>query len=147
MGAAKIALIAVWPLAGLGLVAFLLSLAGELPAEHGEPVRRAAWWLATLAGLYAVNWIVAWRMRDSWTATLVRLLAWGAAAYLCVSNLLDIFAADRSLLSRILDFSAGAEVSAPRGRALAWLLGAIMAVVCIGLGFERKVEEGSPSDS
>jgi hypothetical protein len=145
----KIAILAAWALAAAGLlIAGWGSPAGPPPELSGE-VATSRNWLALILGGFAINYVVAWFYRASWTVTLVRSLLWAVVAYICISDIVDIFGENWGLAGQILGSDGPGEpevVSGLRWRLALRVAGLASAAICIGVGFERRVDEADGRD-
>jgi hypothetical protein len=145
----RIGLLALAPLSALMGYLYLDHLADSLPADLTFRVDGVADWLAVCATLFVVNYVIAWFHRFSWPMTMGRLLVWGLGAYLCISNLVDLFGANREEAWQIVGLEESAApqlVASLRGNALGWSLCLIMAIVAIAVGFEKEVHSREEED-
>ena len=134
----------------LGLVAagavvlYARSLAKALPIDPAARLESASDGLAIAAGLYAVNWILAWVYRTSWPVTLARCLILAVVAYVGVSNLVDLFGENRALSWQILGTQPPVDalvVAGLRARAACSVVVIALSAIAIGLGFEPRRTE------
>jgi len=149
---ARIAILAAW---GVGAAALLLggwsapgALEGVPEGASGE-VASARNWLAAILGGYVVNYAVAWRYRASWTVTLVRSLIWAVAAYICISDIVDIFGENWDHAGQILGGDGQLDpdsIGALRLRLAFRVVGLVSSALCIGVGFEKEAEEESAGE-
>lgn len=136
----RIAILATW---GLGALALLLggwSAPGGLPEGLADEVTSARNWLAAILVGYVVNYVVAWHYRVSWTVTLARSLIWAVAAYICISDTVDIFGENWDLADQILGSAPLGDAESIGGLRLRLafrLVGLVSAALCIGVGFEK----------
>jgi hypothetical protein len=75
---------------------------------------------------------------------MTRALIWAVIAYVCISNIVDLFGLNYEISNQILGIADGGEVLALTGIRLqlgAQAIMLIMAVTCIGFGFESSSEE------
>ena len=99
-----------WRLVGIALlpiIALVVIVVGRtyfhlLDTEAVEAVTQAHRWLAGIVVLYLVNYLLAWRFAESWRISMSRMLVFGLIAYLCISNIIDIFGMNDSLWRQIL---------------------------------------------
>jgi hypothetical protein len=136
----RIIALAVFPVVAVTAYVLLRRAAGDLPAPLAGTTEWARDWLALTAALYVANFVIAWVYRASWAMTLARSLAWAVAAYVCISNLVDLVGGNQEAAWQILgaEGPAGADdVLALRARAAGWGLSLAGAILCIAVGFER----------
>jgi hypothetical protein len=141
----RIMILAAWAvIAGVILLVGWLT-SGSLPEHLTGEVALARNWLGAILLGFVVNYAVAWRYRGSWTVTLVRSLVWAFVAYICISNIVDVFGEHRALAWQILGEDGPGKPEAIAG--LRWILalrlaGLISAAICIALGFEKEAGAG-----
>lgn len=141
---ARIAILAAWMLLAVVLLVAGWGAPAGLPSELSGEVAAARNWLAVILGGFAVNYAVAWLYRASWTVTLVRSLLWAVVAYLCISDIVDIFGENWDLAGQILggDGPGAPDVVAGlRWRLALRAVGLASAAICIGVGFEKHAGE------
>lgn len=137
----RIALLAVGPVAGVAGYFYLEAVADDLEGSLASDMGGAANWLAVCSALFVVNYAIAWHHRASWPVTMGRLLVWGLGAYLCISNLVDLFGQNREAVWQVFgaEGPAGeAEIAFLRGSVLGWGLCLAMSITAIAVGFERE---------
>lgn len=140
----RIAILAAWALAAAVLLIAGWASPDGLPQELSGEVATARNWLALILAGFAVNYAVAWFYRASWTVTLVRSLLWAVVAYICISDMVDLFGENLDLAWQILgDDGPGKPevISGLRWRLALRTAGLASAAICIGVGFEKHVDE------
>ncbi len=137
----RIAIIALGPLAAVVVILLARHVQSALPTSVAGPLGIAYRWLGIISIMYIVNYLIAWRFIASWPIFMARSLVWGLIAYLCMSNLIDLFGENSALAWQILG-APGAEDSGVlkglRGELAVWVVGLAMSAVCIGIGFEKE---------
>ncbi len=133
----RLGIIAVWP-----LVAIIVLALGDAPetSESIGPLLTAQRWLAGITVLYLANFVLAWRFAASWPVSMTRLLIWGLIGYICISEIVDLFGENEGLGAAIFsgrDLGDPALTASLKGQLVDWTIGLVMAVVCIGIGFEN----------
>lgn len=137
----RLAIIAIMPIAGAGVILYNNQFMPSLPGPVATPLADAHGWLQGIAFLYIANFLVAWKWRLSWSSVLIRSLAWALVAYLCISNIIDLFGMHAELGEQIVNFSqtdTSDIVKGLRGQLLVWTSCLAMALTCIGIGFETN---------
>jgi hypothetical protein len=140
----RFAIIAVWPLVAVGVILYGKSSMSSVPAPMVEPAMAAVRWLGIVTVMYLVNHFAAWRYAKSWPIFVTRALIWAVIAYLCISNIVDLFGINYEISNQILGLSGGGDphfLSSIRLQIGAQVVMLVMAVVCIGFGFESTVQE------
>ncbi len=140
----RFAIIAVWPLLAVGVILVGWSGMSSAPASVAEPAIAAIRWLGIVTVVYVANHIVAWRYAKSWSIFLTRALIWAVVAYVCISGIVDLFGINYEISKEILGLRDGGDPPLLKGirvQIVAEGIMLIMAVVCIGLGFESTAEE------
>jgi hypothetical protein len=104
----------------------------------------AVQWLGIVTVMYLVNHVIAWRYAKSWPIFVTRSLIWAVVAYLCISNIVDLFGLNYEISNQILGISSHGE--SPVLRSIRIRIGAqaimlVMAIMCIGFGFEATTQE------
>ena len=146
---ARIAILTAWAVGSLALLLGSWSAPEALSAEVGGEVATARNWLAAILGGYAVNYVLAWRYRASWTVTLVRSLIWAVAAYICISDIVDIFGENWDFAGQILGGDGPKDpdtIGGLRLRLALRVVGLVSSALCIGVGFEKHVDEEDADD-
>ncbi len=136
--------IAVWPLLAVWLILYGANSMSSVPPSVGEPAMVAVQWLGIITIMYAINHIIAWRYAKSWPIFVTRALIWAVIAYVCISNIVDLFGMNYKISNQILGLSDGREGPVLTGIRLqlgAQAIMLIMAVTCIGFGFESSAAE------
>ncbi|MFO8073543.1 MAG: hypothetical protein R6V85_16890 [Polyangia bacterium] len=140
----RIVLIALWPAAALAV-----DLAAPDPgAAASEGVRSslesAGGWLWIIVALFGANWLLAWTFRRSWPMTLARSLVWALIAFLCISEIVDLFGENREIAWQIVGLEDGGDprlLSGLRWLAAHWAVALGAAATCIAVGFEPRAEK------
>ncbi len=137
----RLVIIAAGPLAAAIVILAVQNVQGALPASVAGPLKIADRWLGIISVMYIVNYLIAWRFVSSWPVFMVRSLIWGLIAYLCMSNLVDLFGETSDLAWQILGAPGAATtdvLKGLRGELAIWSVALIMSVICIGIGFEKE---------
>jgi fucose 4-O-acetylase-like acetyltransferase len=140
----RFAIIAVWPLLAVGVILAGMSSMSLVPVSVGEPAITAVRWLGIVAVLYVANHIAAWRYAKSWSIFVTRALIWAVIAYICISSIVDLFGMNWEISNQILGLEGGGDpqfLSSIRLQLGAQVIMLVMAIVCIGFGFESIGEE------
>ena len=138
----KIPVLLMFPVAAVA-VYFIGANVTDTGAQVVDGSRR---WLLVFLGIYAGNYAVAWFMRNSWPAAMIRMLACGLFAYIAISELVDVLGGAWGHWHQLLGGEGTLpekNVSALRYTTTAWTVGLTMMAVCIALGFES----GETTDS
>lgn len=145
----RIAILTAWAVGAVALLLGSWSAPAGLPPEVGGEVATARNWLAVILGGYAINYALAWRYRASWTVTLVRSLIWAVAAYICISDIVDIFGENWDFAGQILGGDGPQDPDSIGGLRLRLALraaGLASSALCIGVGFEKHVDGDSADE-
>lgn len=146
---ARIVILAAWAVAVGAVLATAWSGPDGAPREVAGGLATARNWLAVILGGYAVNYALAWIYRTSWTVTLVRSLIWAVVAYVCISDIVDIFGENREIAWQILGRDGPGHpgvVGGLRLRLALRVLGLVSSALCIGVGFERRDDSDPAGD-
>jgi hypothetical protein len=136
--------IAVWPLLAVWLILYGTNSMSSVSPSVGEPVMVAVQWLGIITIMYVINHVVAWRYAKSWPIFMTRALIWAVIAYVCISNIVDLFGMNDEISNQILGLTDGGEdpvLTGIRLQLAAQAVMLIMAVTCIGFGFESSAAE------
>lgn len=135
------------PLGPLAAVAVLVAgriVLQSLPENSAHVLATAHRWLVLVIFLYLVNFLVAWWFRESWIVFVSRALAWALVAYLCISNTVDLFGENSHIAWQILGAPGQGDpvvLAGLRGQLYVWIACLVMAIICIGIGFESVDKE------
>lgn len=137
----RLAIIALGPLAAMAVILLGRGVLPSLPGRVGEPLADAHGWLLIITVLYIINFLISWRFWASWPVFVTRALIWALIAYLCISNIVDLFGENSKIGWQILGAEGGGDravVTGLRGQLYSWAVGLAMAAICIGIGFESS---------
>jgi hypothetical protein len=140
----RIVLIALWPAAALVVELASPDPGGAAPEGVGSSLKSAGEWLWIIVALYGANWLLAWTYRRSWPMTLARSLVWALIAFLCISEIVDLFGENREIAWRIVGLGEGGDpglLSGLRWLVAHWTAALGAAATCIAVGFEPRVEK------
>jgi hypothetical protein len=146
---ARIGILAAWAVGAGALLIGGWTAPEGLSGGEGAEVAAARNWLAAILGGFVINYVLAWRFRASWTVTLVRSLVWAVAAYICISDIVDIFGENWDLAGQILGSDGSGDPGALSGLRLRLtfrVVGLVSSALCIGVGFEKHVDEDSADE-
>ncbi|MBN2714494.1 MAG: hypothetical protein JXX14_01490 [Deltaproteobacteria bacterium] len=131
----KIPILLMFPVAALAIY----FIGGRVVDVQSQIVSASRQWLLIFLGVYGVNFILAWFLKNAWTPALIRLLGCGLFAYVAISELVDTVGGMWGHLHQLLGGEGTLDdtvVNAVRYTVTAWTVGLTMMVVCIAIGFE-----------
>ena len=115
-----------------------------LSESQAGPLLVAQHWLLGLLVLYGVNFLLAVRLRHSFSVNATRMLFFAVAAFIVLSHGIDILAEHRSTLFQVFGIGEGTatatEIAPVRARLAAMASMLTMCLVCIAVGFESEIE-------
>jgi hypothetical protein len=102
-------------------------------------------WLGVATFFFGVNFFVAWRFRNRFSVSAVRMLAWAVVAYLSISQLVDLVGMNWGEISNILSLCSDQEeiphIVGLRARIAAVVVLVSMALTAITIGFESETSD------
>ena len=131
----KIPVLMMIPVAGVAIY-FIGTNVSDIPSQIVGGSRQ---WLLIFLGVYVINYTIAWFLRLSWTASMIRMLGCGLFAYVAISELVDVLGGMWGHWHQLLGGEGDLgipTVAAVRYAVTAWTIGLVMMVICIALGFE-----------
>ncbi|MBN2341333.1 MAG: hypothetical protein JXX29_07325 [Deltaproteobacteria bacterium] len=136
----KIPVLLMFPVGAIAIY-FLGANVHDVPSQMVHGARQ---WLLILLGVYAINFSVAWFLKNSWPAALGRMLVCGLFAYIAISELVDLLGNYWGHWGQLLGGEGRLDIStvhAARYAGTAWLVGLVMMVLCVAVGFEDRETE------
>ena len=131
-------------LAAAGVMWYGIASIGELQTDVANLIESDLKWLGFIAGLYCLNFYIAWRYKDAWVVSSTRMLVFAVIAYLGISHLVDLVGRNWGIISDIL--KVWTEPTSASERLVVGLRARIstaavivsMSLTCIAVGFESK---------
>jgi hypothetical protein len=136
----RIALVAAWLPVALAVLLAGWPAREALPPGMLADQASARNWLAVIALAYAASYVLAWFTRNSWSISMVRLLLWGLVAFLCISEVVDLFGGHQDVGWQVVGAAGSgdpATIDGLRGQLLCWGLALLMSLTCVFVGFEE----------
>ena len=117
-----------------------------VPSELESAVQSARNMLVFVVLLYAANFAIAWRYRQSWPIFLARALFFGVLAFVCIDKLVYLWGEGDGVLFTAL--GEGRDSDRPELFAMGlqfyyWALGLVHSAIAIAVGFETIHPEGT----
>ncbi len=132
-------------LAAVGALGYGLCALDGLDEETASLVKADTHWLGFTAGLFCLNLLVAWRYRNVWAVSSVRMLIWAVIAYLGISHLVDLVGQNWDLAVNAAklgtDTDTVALVTGLRARIAAVAVVVSLSITGIAVGFESERPE------
>jgi hypothetical protein len=104
------------------------------------------WWLGVATFFFGVNFFMAWRFRNRFSVSAVRMLAWAVVAYLSISQLVDLVGMNWGEISNILSLRSDREgiphIVGIRARMAVVVVLVSMALTAITVGFDSETSDG-----
>jgi hypothetical protein len=128
-----------------GVYLYCRAASAALPAQSAVALIVEQQWLAALLFLYLLNFVAAFRFRDSVAVSAARMVFFGIAAFVVVSHAIDICGDFRSILTQVFSFGTEATVNVllvaeVRARLAAMAAMTVLCLTCIAVGFESTNE-------
>jgi hypothetical protein len=137
----RLAIVAASPLAAIFAIAIGRSMVRGLSLDVSMSLAISHNWLIGATVFYLVNYLVAWKYANSWPISMSRMLIWSILAYICISNIVDIFGMHKEIAWQIVGVGSGGSpetLTGLRAHLSVWIVVLAMSVTCIAVGFETS---------